>query len=74
MTTTISTGPATIVYLSRPQIAAKIGVQPDTLNRYKLPEPDAMIGVLPGWLEATIEDWNASRPGRGNWRSAAAAR
>lgn len=45
-----------------------LGVKPDTLNRYNLPEPDAMIGRARGWLPETIEAWNASRPGRGNWR------
>jgi predicted DNA-binding transcriptional regulator AlpA len=52
-------------YLSRPEIAERIGVQKDTLNRYKLPEPDAQIGVRQlGWLPETIDAWNASRPSR----------
>lgn len=56
-------------YLSRPEVAARIGVQPDTLNRYKLPPPDAQIGVrLIGWLPETIDEWNEARPGRG-WRA-----
>ena len=54
-------------YLSRPEVAKRIGVKTDTLNRYKLPDPDAQIGVRQvGWLPATIDAWNASRPGRGN--------
>ena len=57
-------------FLSRAQLAERIGVKPDTLNRYKLPEPDAVIGEgtaaeRHGWTEATIDAWNASRPGRG---------
>ena len=52
-------------YLSRPEIAARIGVQTDTLNRYRLPEPDAQIGPrLLGWLPETIDAWNDERPSR----------
>lgn len=50
-------------YLSRPEVAARIGVKKDTLNRYKLPEPDAQIGARQvGWLPETIDAWNAARP------------
>ncbi|RDI13432.1 hypothetical protein DEU38_1347 [Rhodococcus sp. AG1013] len=67
-------GPA--VYLNRTQFAERINVEPGALSRYKLPEPDAITGPvnedgsLPrgttrGWLPATIDDWNANRPGRG---------
>lgn len=55
-----------IRYLSRAEVAERIGVKPDTLSRYKLPEPDATIGSTRGWLPATIDQWNSSRPGRGN--------
>ncbi|WP_454561902.1 XRE family transcriptional regulator [Mycobacterium haemophilum] len=55
----------TIRYLSRTEVAARIGVQPPTLSRYKLPEPDAVIGTARGWLPKTIDKWNQSRPGRG---------
>jgi len=54
-------------YLSRPEVAKRIGVKPDTLNRYKLPEPDAIVGQLRGWLPETIDRWNESRPGPGKW-------
>lgn len=54
-----------VVYLSRSEVAERIGVKPDTLGRYKLPDPDAMIGSTRGWLPETIDHWNASRPGRG---------
>ena len=51
-------------YLSRPEVAERIGVKKDTLNRYKLPEPDAQIGARQvGWLPETIDKWNAARPG-----------
>lgn len=54
-----------IRYLSRPEVAERIGVKPDTLNRYTLPEPDAQIGARQlGWLPATIDAWNDARPGR----------
>lgn len=49
-------------YLSRTEVAARIGVKPDTLGRYKLPEPDAMIGGTRGWSAETIDAWNAARP------------
>lgn len=55
-----------IVYLSISEFADRIGVKPDTLNRYKLPEPDAMIGRSRGWLPETVDAWNAARPGRGH--------
>jgi predicted DNA-binding transcriptional regulator AlpA len=49
-------------YLSRPEVAERIGVKKDTLNRYKLPKPDAQIGTRQvGWLPSTIDAWNASR-------------
>lgn len=60
-------------FLSRSQVAERIGVKPDTLNRYKLPPPDAIIGdgtaaERHGWTEHTIDTWNAGRPGRGRRR------
>lgn len=60
----MSTEPAPARYLSRPEVAARIGVKPDTLNRYKLPPADVQIGArLLGWLPETIDAWNAARPG-----------
>lgn len=49
-------------YLSRAEVAERIGVKPDTLGRYRLPEPDAMIGTVRGWLPATIDAWHSGRP------------
>lgn len=49
------------IYLSRSEVAARIGVKPDTLSRYRLPEPDALIGTVRGWLPATIDGWHANR-------------
>jgi hypothetical protein len=54
-----------IRYLSRAEVADRIHVRPATLSRYQLPEPDAMIGGHRGWLPATIDEWNAQRPGPG---------
>ncbi len=64
------------VYLSRQQLAERIGVAPGALSRYKLPEPDVVVGpvnddgTIPrgsvrGWLAETVDEWNANRPGRG---------
>lgn len=50
------------IYLSRTEVAARIGVKPDTLGRYRLPEPDAMIGTVRGWLPDTVDRWHDSRP------------
>jgi len=49
-------------YLSRTEVAERIGVKPDTLGRYRLPEPDAVVGTVRGWLPSTIDAWHAARP------------
>lgn len=54
-----------IRYLSRTQVANRIGVRAATLSRYKLPPPDATIGTARGWLPETIDHWQQQRPGRG---------
>lgn len=56
-----------VVYLSRRQLAERIGVKEDTLNRYELPRPDVVIGKGDprpkyGWLPETIDRWQARRP------------
>lgn len=52
-------------YLSRSEFAERIGVAASTLSRYKLPPADAIIGTVRGWLPATVDDWQANRPGSG---------
>lgn len=52
-------------YLSLTEVAARLGITTGALAGYKLPEPDALIGRTRGWLPETIDEWNASRPGRG---------
>jgi hypothetical protein len=54
-----------IRFLSRTEVADRLGVKPDTLGRYKLPPPDAVIGTVRGWTAETIDEWTESRPGRG---------
>ena len=44
------TGPVTKRYVSRNDVAERIGVKPDTLDRYFLPAPDALICSVRGWL------------------------
>lgn len=56
-------------YLSYAQFAERVGVKRNTLNRYTLPEPDVMVGDIRGWAPATVDAWNAARPGRGRWRA-----
>jgi len=69
MPTTRNIAEVTVHYLSRSDVAKRIGVQPSTLSRYThLPEPDALIGDVRGWLAETVDAWQASRPGRGNWK------
>lgn len=52
-------------YLSVKELAERIGVKPATASTYKLPEPDALIGDVRGWLPETVDAWNAARPGKG---------
>jgi predicted DNA-binding transcriptional regulator AlpA len=54
-------------FLSRKEVAERLGVKTDSINGYPLPEPDALIGTHRGWLPDTIDQWSAERPGRGNW-------
>lgn len=37
------------------------------INTRLFPPPDAKIGNAYGWTVETIDAWNATRPGRGNW-------
>ena len=52
-------------YLSLTEVAQRLGVIKGALARYKLPEPDVLVGSIRGWSEQTIDDWNAARPGHG---------
>ncbi|KAA1250687.1 XRE family transcriptional regulator [Mycobacterium simiae] len=52
-------------YLSLAEFAARVGVSPDTLKDYDLPEADSLTGRYRGWLPETVDRWHARRPGRG---------
>lgn len=52
-------------YLGVTEVAQRLGIVKSAVSAYKLPEPDVMIGRTRGWLPETIDEWNASRPGRG---------
>ncbi len=55
--------------LYRADVAALIGVQVDTLNRYHLPVRDGTDieagKARPWWWQSTIVEWESQRPGRG---------
>jgi hypothetical protein len=65
------------MFLSIRQVEARIGLRPGGLTSAELPPPDAIIGpvnkdgslpkgsTMRGWLPATIDYWNRTRPGRG---------
>lgn len=52
-------------YLSLTDVAKRLGITKGALARYKLPEPDVLVGHARGWSETTIDQWNTNRPGRG---------
>ena len=54
-----------IHYISLGQFAAQIGVKPSTLSGYKVPQPDVMVGSTRGWKQSTVDEWIATRPGKG---------
>lgn len=57
-----------IKYLGRTEVALYLGLAGlPSLTGVELPPPDAVIGDRKGWTEATIDEWNANRPGRGRW-------
>jgi hypothetical protein len=60
--------------LHRADVAALLGIKPDSLQRAKLPPPDGRVidgsHARPWWYRSTIEAWQAHRPGRGRpWPS-----
>lgn len=56
-------------YLSPAEAAKRVGITTDTFHSYRkkglVPDPDAMIGTVRGWLPETIDAWQKNRPGRG---------
>ena len=63
--------PMTMRYLSLQGVADHLGVSRSSVAKYNLPEPDVIVGddlnARRGWSVETIDQWNASRPGPGNW-------
>ncbi|GAA1353329.1 XRE family transcriptional regulator [Falsarthrobacter nasiphocae] len=51
-----------IQYWSRTDVATYLGVLPSSLGRYKLPEPDVLVGTARGWLPERIRAWDQTRP------------
>ena len=62
-------------YLSKRQIAAYLEISEGALTSLEktstYPEPDVIVGEGPratrGWSRKAIDEWNANRPGPGNW-------
>lgn len=65
-----------VVYLSRAQIGAWFGVEGGTVAKWQeryadtrpCPEPDVLVGSIPGWLPSRAQEWReweAGRPGQG---------
>ena len=50
-------------FLSLKEVGERLGVKNPAAKGYNLPEPDALIGATRGWLQETIDRWNAARPG-----------
>ena len=64
--------------LSVREAAARIGVQPRTISRYRargeLPAPDEVVSGRPRWRGSTLDQWHENRPGRGRAAAAPASR
>ncbi len=64
-------------FLSRTGVAEYLGLAGlHSLTGVELPDPDVVVGGVGtevrvgdrvGWTEATIDEWQANRPGRGRW-------
>lgn len=56
----------TTEYLGTDEIAALLGVKPQTVRDYAyrgdMPEPDRHFGRSPVWTRETVDAWIASRP------------
>ncbi|AAN07946.1 helix-turn-helix DNA binding protein [Mycobacterium phage Avani] len=53
-------------YLSITEVAERTGLALNTVKAYsqvpgRLPEPDAIVGRVKGWLPETIDAWMARR-------------
>jgi len=55
-------------FLGRTEVAHYLGMRSmRSLSGVQLPPHDAEIDGRKGWMPATIDAWNAKRPGRGRW-------
>lgn len=55
----------TVIYLSTSEMAERLGLVSRGSLPKNLPEPDALIGSIRGWLPETVDEWQRNRPGRG---------
>lgn len=57
---------AVVRYLSVTEFAERAGLSRNTVKAYsqipgRIPEPDAMIGRVKGWLPETVDAWISRR-------------
>lgn len=61
------------VQWSYAEVAAYMAVSEATVRKYlsdgRLPQPDGRVKRSPWWRPETIQQWQTTRPGRGNWGS-----
>jgi predicted DNA-binding transcriptional regulator AlpA len=64
--------------LTRDEVARRVGVSSGTwggyVSRGQAPQPVRKVGATPLWSARAVDEWQASRPGRGGRRATAPAR
>lgn len=57
--------PAAPALLTLAGVGRRLGLSRDTVKKYRLPDPDFLAdGRQPLWRPATVDSWDANRPGR----------
>lgn len=65
-------------YLTRQEMADKLGITLSTLRTYEergaIPEAEVIVGVIPGWAPETVEELRRARASAKRKRALAATR